>query len=326
VAKLIAAYTEDLVFSQDDEGNFNLSPYDVFLKKNDLPQHPQPKESDREYSRRLLDLLEQKEKAGTLQFVTDPQDGAFQFHQQPFVFGETEVKGLKIFLREPARGKKGHVLIPEGGIGNCIACHAAPNFTDFGFHNTGTTQVEYDDIHYEGAFAKLRIPRFLKRLLNFNAYLPATERHPDAKEPFRAIPSKDDPQKVDLGLWNIFANPDFPKSQKRIGRILCEQERNNRTHFYGPRFASCRPAHLLQKAIASFKTPGLRDLGHSAPYMHNGQFDTLTAVIGFYVQVSGFARQRDLRNGDPDLKEILLINEDINPLVAFLQALNEDYE
>ena len=30
---------------------------------------------------------------------------------------------------------------------------------------------------------------------------------------------------------------------------------------------------LLDEAIARFKTPGLRDLGHSAPYMHNGQFD-----------------------------------------------------
>lgn len=33
VSKLIAAYTKDLAFSQDDDGNFNLSPYDVFLEK-----------------------------------------------------------------------------------------------------------------------------------------------------------------------------------------------------------------------------------------------------------------------------------------------------
>ena len=40
---------------------------------------------------------------------------------------------------------------------------------------------------------------------------------------------------------------------------------------------------LLDLAIARFKTPGLRDLGHSNPYMHNGQFDTLENAVGFYL-------------------------------------------
>ena len=47
---------------------------------------------------------------------------------------------------------------------------------------------------------------------------------------------------------------------------------------------------LLDRAIARFKTPGLRDLSHSAPYMHTGQFDTLDDIIGFYRGVSAQAR------------------------------------
>jgi cytochrome c peroxidase len=38
---------------------------------------------------------------------------------------------------------------------------------------------------------------------------------------------------------------------------------------------------LLDRAIARFKTPGLRDLSHSAPYMHNGQFATLNDITSF---------------------------------------------
>ena len=40
IAALITAYLQTLVFSQDTNGNFNGSPYDVFLIKNGLPQQP----------------------------------------------------------------------------------------------------------------------------------------------------------------------------------------------------------------------------------------------------------------------------------------------
>jgi hypothetical protein len=39
----------------------------------------------------------------------------------------------------------------------------APNFTDFGLHNTGATQEEYDAVHGQGAFAALAIPDLLTR-------------------------------------------------------------------------------------------------------------------------------------------------------------------
>jgi len=40
VAALISAYVEQLLFSQDKKGNFNLSPFDVFLSVNGLPGQP----------------------------------------------------------------------------------------------------------------------------------------------------------------------------------------------------------------------------------------------------------------------------------------------
>ena len=48
VADLIASYTEHLEFSTDEDGNFNLSPYDVFLDVNGLPRQPKKHESPEE--------------------------------------------------------------------------------------------------------------------------------------------------------------------------------------------------------------------------------------------------------------------------------------
>jgi hypothetical protein len=98
------------------------------------------------------------------------------------------------------------------------------------------------------------------------------QKHPTATESFRSIPLLANPALTDLGVWNIFLNPDMPNPQAKIRTILCDEHLP----------AAC-PADnvLLDEAIARFKTPGLRDLGHSAPYMHNGQLDTLDNAVGF---------------------------------------------
>lgn len=349
ISQLIAAYTENLLFSQDEEGNFNLSPYDIFLEINNLPRQPRKRESALSYSQRLLENIQRLESRGHLQFLKghfkkhkkrkhssskstlqfvennpNTDDGEFQFHDQSFTFGEDELKGLKIFFAQQSRRLRPSDLA-RGGIGNCIACHAAPNFTDFRFHNTGITQFEYDRVHGDRAFAGLDIPGLGERNRNPEAYLPATTQHPHAQEPFRSIPKTDNPQLTDLGVWNIFWNPDFHSSQLSIWQILCEDALDGHFGFFHI-LRSCQPDQLLARAIATFKTPGLRDLGHSAPYTHSGIFDTLEDVIRGYIKSSDLVRNGDLRNGAPQLNRIALIQTDIPSLTAFLKSLNEDYE
>jgi len=133
---------KQLQFSQQEEsGALIRSPFDVFLSRNDLPQQPNSNETPLDNSRRRLTLLNAP--GFTPQFVTsntNRQGGQFQFHHgQNFSFGATELEGLKVFLSEPPPPP-----LPAGGIGNCIVCHAAPNFADFKLHNTGVTQREYD--------------------------------------------------------------------------------------------------------------------------------------------------------------------------------------
>lgn len=319
VVRLVSVYVEQLVFSQDNAGNFNLSPFDIFLARNGLPQKPADNESFLDYSRRLRSLIASRDQAGTLQFVfgnPNSPDGRFQFHDHEFRFGPDELAGLKLFLAEPASVPPSPQDLSRGGIGNCLACHAAPTFTDFKLHNTGTSQTEYDAIHGKGQFVRLAVPSLTERNANPEEYLPATHDHPAYQEPFRAIPTATDPKLTDLGVWNIFANPDMPAPQTTIRALLCQE-----------RPAPCpSDKDLLPGTIASFKTPGLRDLGHSAPYMHHGQFESIERVLAFYIDSADLARQGKLRNGAPALAGIALVRQDLTPLVAFLKSLNEDYQ
>ena len=303
VAELVAAYVRSLTFTRDEERVFIASPYDVFLTKNNLPQKPED-ETALAYSRRLRALIENLRDP---QFVTSA-DGTLQLHAQDFVFGPEELTGFQLFFAEPDHPAT------SGGVGNCVACHMAPNFSDFAFHNTGATQEEYDATHGQGAFVALAIPDLKTRKADYNAFLPPTPAHPQASGRFFSPVFADRPELTDLGLWNIFANPDHPTPQGKIKQVLF-------------RLHGRLPARkLLPKTIGVFKTPGLRDLGQSAPYLHTGGKDTLSDIIRFYINVAELARAGGMRNPDPEIGRIRLAPTDIAPLQAFLRALNEDYQ
>lgn len=308
VALLISIYTEDLVFAQDDS---MVSPYDLFLQKNSLPTLPNEDETDLAYSKRLLQLINKLEQQKKLQFVNknpNTEDGGFRFHDQPYQFGPQQLDGMQIFFNQNEKNKSAK--------GNCIACHAAPHFTDFGLHNTGIAQVEFDALHGSGSFNKLNIPTLAKRNKKADYYLPATHQHPNREGKFRNIPTEDKPEVTDLGAWNILFNDDYPKPQAAIKDTICDSGSSK-----------CQTNdEALTRSIAVFKTPGLRDLGHSAPYMHNGKIGDLQAVMLFYINTPNLARQGLLRNSDEEIANINITPKDVNPLVQFLISLYEDYE
>ena len=103
VTLLIKEYVVDLQFAKDE---VNLSPYDLFLLTNNLPSAPEEDEADKEYSSRLLSLIEELRSSKKLKFISknpNTETGGFQFHDQAFKFGEIELKGLEIFLSTPLR-------------------------------------------------------------------------------------------------------------------------------------------------------------------------------------------------------------------------------
>ncbi len=245
VANFIAIYTESLVFAADET---IFSPYDLFLRTNKLPTQPNSDESDIDYSKRLMAEIKALKNKNSLKFTTknpNTEHGGFEFHDLAFQFSELELKGMEIFFNQ---NEKDHIQ-----KGNCIACHPAPNFTDFGLHNTGVTQIEYQAIHGNNAFNKLAIPSLSQRNEQPDQHLPATHQHPNRQSQFRRIPDKSTPLFTDLGAWNVFHNDDYPKTQDRIENLICKSD------------DTCTSdEHALALSIATFKTPSLRDLGHSA--------------------------------------------------------------
>ena len=141
--------------------------------------------------------------------------------------------------------------------------------------------------------------------------------HPSARGIFRSVPSASQPALTDLGLWNVFANPDIPAPQAVLTQMVCAELA------LAP--ADCDVTAALPRTIAWFKTPSLRDLGQSQPYLHTGQMDTVDKVIDFYIATSALARQGLLRNGAAELMPMSIGADDEAPLAAFLRSLNEDY-
>ena len=126
----------------------------------------------------------------------------------------TQVNGLRVFL-DPAKG-------------NCAGCHAAPHFSDKGFHNVGLKQYG----------------------------------EPDA----------------DLGRYKVQA---------------------------------------VDAMKGAFKTPGLRDVEATAPYVHDGSVATLKEVVAHY------ARGGDVKtNLSPQIKPLPLTGQEQEDLVEFLRALS----
>jgi cytochrome c peroxidase len=70
--------------------------------------------------------------------------------------------------------------------------------------------------------------------------------------------------------------------------------------------------------LGAFKTPTLREVGRTAPYMHDGSLKTLEEVVDFYDRGG-----RSNPNLDPKMERLDLPDEDKRALVEFLRtALN----
>ncbi|MDO6738529.1 cytochrome-c peroxidase [Wenyingzhuangia sp. 2_MG-2023] len=76
-----------------------------------------------------------------------------------------------------------------------------------------------------------------------------------------------------------------------------------------------------------FRTPTLRNLRHTGPYMHNGTLKTLLQVLEFYEDISTGKPQNPLvapSKTDPLAKEIRLKVKDMSFIISFFNTLNNE--
>jgi cytochrome c peroxidase len=91
--------------------------------------------------------------------------------------------------------------------------------------------------------------------------------------------------------------------------------RNNSNHDEGRMAVTGRAGDR-----GAFKTPTLRNIAQTAPYMHNGVFETLEEVIEFYNDGGGKNPNLDIQ-----MEALRLTPREKKDLVAFLKALTGKY-
>ena len=74
-----------------------------------------------------------------------------------------------------------------------------------------------------------------------------------------------------------------------------------------------------EHTVGAMKTPSLRDVAATAPYMHDGRFQTLEEVVEFYNLLPGFP---GVGHREETLNRLLLSDDELAELVAFLESLS----
>lgn len=74
----------------------------------------------------------------------------------------------------------------------------------------------------------------------------------------------------------------------------------------------------------AFKTPTLRNIAKTAPYMHNGVYKTLEEVMDFYNRGGGAGIGIHLENQTLSDEKLNLSKQEIHDIVAFMQTLSDE--
>lgn len=73
----------------------------------------------------------------------------------------------------------------------------------------------------------------------------------------------------------------------------------------------------------AFRTPTVRNIALTAPYMHNGAYNTLEQVMDFYNEGGGVGLGMDIPNQTLPFDKLNLSKKEIQDIIAFLKTLND---
>ncbi|RMG95486.1 MAG: hypothetical protein D6706_11995, partial [Chloroflexi bacterium] len=181
------------------------------------------------------------------------------------------------------------------GKANCIACHDGPEFSK--------ATVSHILVHSEPGPAEELIERMLMGDGGLAVY----------DNGFYNIGVRPTSEDLGVGGTDPFGNPLSFTRLIQQGIIV------------GPPFLINPPVNPTERVAVdgSFKTPTLRNIELTAPYMHNGGMATLEQVMEFYNRGGDF-HDENMADLDPNIGNLGLTQEEIDALVAFMISLTDE--
>ncbi|MBZ4034644.1 cytochrome-c peroxidase [Flavobacterium sp. 17A] len=119
-------------------------------------------------------------------------------------------------------------------------------------------------------------------------------------------------------LFNGTVPPSYSKSEHEV--IGTPQDAS------GKKLSADQGRYLYNKMpqlVGAFKTPTVRNVAVTAPYMHNGVFKTLEEVVDFYNKGGGQGLGYEVENQTLPFDELKLTKNEEKALVAFMKTLTD---
>lgn len=180
------------------------------------------------------------------------------------------------------------------GPGKCIACHKGPEFTGASIrHTLGNSHPSENEIIERMVMGDNGVAAYDNGFYNIGVSPIANDLGVGGQDPFGNPLSFTRLVQQGIDVGPPFKFPDFVGPFERVA------------------------------VDGAFKTPTLRNVELTGPYMHNGSMATLEQVVQFYARGANF-RDQNIDHLDPDIEPLGLSEQDMADLVAFMKALTDD--
>jgi cytochrome c peroxidase len=121
----------------------------------------------------------------------------------------------------------------------------------------------------------------------------------------------------------LFSGTMPPEYKKSEWEVLGTPDVNDRSKAKLDADAGRGGVHKTSLYRHAFKTPGLRNVALTAPYMHNGVFSTLEDVMNFYNVGGGKGWGLDVPNQSLNADSLHLTKQEIQSIISFLGSLSD---
>jgi cytochrome c peroxidase len=122
-----------------------------------------------------------------------------------------------------------------------------------------------------------------------------------------------------IPLFNGLVPPQFTETESEVLGVPATTDKNSPVDDDLGKYIFTR-SEIHKHA---FKTPTLRNITLTAPYMHNGVFSTLEEVMDFYNKGGGAGLNIHLDNQTLPADSLNLSKKEIKSIIAFLGTLND---